>query len=225
MAYICYGLNLVQTHRRKIHQYGEQRLNIRSYSCVFLGNVLMIKMRILVKTFVVYALPLLSHQSYNSANMTCSDELINFCYVKNWKSHLWRMFMMQRKIWGVGTNYDILIMKFKRGPAQSFSTGSAVYLLLEHAQGSERAPQAKGAAEANTKEQELAELWLSMPKASASAAERVGEDNELTQRNRGWQPCSSPQEQQGAGTELWLSLAIWSLLCSRGCETMPCPSP
>lgn len=112
MAYICYGLNLVQTHRRKIHQYGEQRLNIRSYSCVFLGNVLMIKMRILVKTFVVYALPLLSHQSYNSANMTCSDELINFCYVKNWKSHLWRMFMMQRKIWGVGTNYDILIMKF-----------------------------------------------------------------------------------------------------------------
>lgn len=86
-------------------------------------------------------------------------------------------------------------MKFKRGPTQSFSTGSAAHLLLKRAQGSEWAPQAKGAAEADMKEQEVVELWFSMPKASASAAERVGEDNELTQKNRSCQPCSYPQEQ------------------------------
>lgn len=86
-------------------------------------------------------------------------------------------------------------MIFKREATQSFSTGSAVHLLLAPAQGSEWAPQAKGAAEADTKERELAELWLSIPKASADAAERVGESNKLIQKNRWWQPYSSPQEQ------------------------------
>lgn len=93
-------------------------------------------------------------------------------------------------------------MTFKREAAPSFSTGSVARLLLAPAQGGERMPQAKGAAEADTTERELVELQLSIPKASADAAERAGAGNKLTQKNRWWQPCSSLQDQLGAGTEL-----------------------
>ena len=49
-------------------------------------------------------------------------------------------------------------MIFKREATQSFSTGSAAHLLLAPVQGSEWAPRAKGAAEADTKERELVDL-------------------------------------------------------------------
>lgn len=124
-----------------------------------------------------------------------------------------------------GTNNHILTTIFKGEATQSVSMGSAVHLLLAPAQVSEQTPQAKGVAEADAKGWKPVEIWLSIPKASPSAAERVGADNKLTQKNKWWQPCSSAQEQLGAGTELCLSLAIWSLLCSWGSETMPCPSP
>lgn len=62
----------------------------------------------------------------------------------------------------------------------SFSTSSAVHLLPAPVLGSEWAPQAKGAAKAEAKEQEVVELWLSIPKDSASAAERVGAGSKLT---------------------------------------------
>lgn len=93
-------------------------------------------------------------------------------------------------------------MTFKREATPSFSTGSVARLLVAPAQGSEGVPLAKGGAGADTKERDLVELQLSIPKASADAAKRVGAGNKLTQKNRWWQPCSSLQEQLGAGTEL-----------------------
>lgn len=49
-------------------------------------------------------------------------------------------------------------MIFQRGATMSFSTSSAVHLLPAPVLGSEWAPQAKGAAKAEAKEQEVVEL-------------------------------------------------------------------
>lgn len=55
------------TNRHCLHQDGEHMLCVRSGFCLFLGNFDMIQIRILIKKFVVYALPAHCHYCHIKA--------------------------------------------------------------------------------------------------------------------------------------------------------------
>lgn len=67
IAYIRYGLNVVQICTHYLCQDGEKRLYIRTCFNIFLWNVDMLQIRILIKMFVVYVLLAYHHYCHIKA--------------------------------------------------------------------------------------------------------------------------------------------------------------
>lgn len=93
----------------------------------------------------------------------------------------------------------VLFHRLSCSPPYCTSTGQWV----------QRAPQAKRAAKAEAKEWKVAELWLSILKASVNAAERVGADSKLTQEKGGGNLVPAPAAR---GSRNWIVTFIGNLI-------------
>lgn len=178
----------------------------------------------LIKTFVVYAL--LAHCHCCHIKDTTLLKWINSLNCAMWETgnHICAECLWYKEGFedGFVMNYHIIMMIAERGNQVLFHRLSCSPLTAP-ALGSEWVPQAKGAAKAEAKEWEVAGLWLNILKASANAAERVGAGSKLTQKNRWWQPCSSPR----CKSEQELNCDFhWQFdLCYAPKAVRPCPAP